>query len=320
MDEQAYRLATASGTVARVEPLQTKILNRYTVIGKNRTTLDIFRSIFQSLEGRRYLDVGCGMGMTMHDARAIGFEFADGLEIDPAFYRRSEVIQKGFSDPKVRSFLSDFLHHEFDCKYDVITFFDVFEHILDHRAALDKARSLLTDDGLIFVYQGNFRSSEIVRTEPHYRVPGLSLLPRPRQVEIVMSMRKIASKGDFVVNVWPRLELFMQADSLDCYLNISGRNIRGGRPHNNPADTLRHLRGMTREERVWSFPGSASLKQEDKNDLVAGIARATDELDGLLRSKRDHEAYRSFAIGSWEMILVNKEKKLGIGGFEKISD
>ena len=39
LDEEAYRLATTTGTVARVEPLQAKMLNRYTVVEKNRTTL-----------------------------------------------------------------------------------------------------------------------------------------------------------------------------------------------------------------------------------------------------------------------------------------
>lgn len=318
LDEKNQYEITRSDVMRRADTLQTKVLNRYTVIEKNRRTLRLLAQAFSNLSGRAFLDVGCGMGVTMVDARTVGFTYADGLEIDSAFHERSIIVCEGFRDSNVRTYLSDFLAHSFDRKYDLITFFDVFEHIADHIEALEKARSLLTEDGIIFIYQGNYRSGEIVRTEPHYRVPGLSLLPFDAQVSILTRMNKIKDVSDFVVNRWPTLDVFSQADGLDCYLNTSGANLRGERPHQSPSETLRHLRGISRAEHVWVFPGVELMTPAEIAELKDSIEGAAISLKELIDSGQDMRAYTDFAIGSWEMVLTKPGRVLDLQGFSRI--
>jgi SAM-dependent methyltransferase len=300
----------ASKTVSerrRQDSLKDKILGRYRVIGKNRRILSMMHSYLGRSTDIRYLDVGCGLGLTLHDARATGFVQADGLEIDPAFVDRANIVNDAYADPNVRVWLSDFLTHEFDCKYDLITFFDVFEHIADRELALQHARDLLTDDGIIFVYQGNFQSSEIVRTEPHYRVPALSLLEPKQQVRILKKMRKISSAADFVVCQWPKLDLFSACEGLKGHINATGKNIRGDREHTSFENALRRVRGMVREPLVWDFPGSNLLTNKDeevlKERLTALAEQMVEDKDNL-----DAEAvYKKYLIGSWELVLTKKD-------------
>lgn len=306
-DVTAMQASQSMSERRRQDSLKDKILGRYRVIGKNRRILGLIHSYLGRDTDIRYLDVGCGLGLTLHDAREMGFVQADGLEIDSAFVERAKVVNGVYDDPNVRVWLSDFLTHDFDCKYDLITFFDVFEHIADRELALRRARDLLTDDGIIFVYQGNFQSSEIVRTEPHYRVPALSLLEPDQQIEILQKMHKISSPADFVVCQWPQLDLFRSCEGLTCYINSTGKNIRGDREHTSFDNALRRVRGMVREPKVWEFPGSDLLAQNDEEALKEMLKKLAEQMVEDKETLSATAVYHKYLIGSWELVLTKKD-------------
>lgn len=306
-DITAMRNSGASSERRRLDSLKDKILGRYRVVEKNRRILNLMHGHMNHNSDLRYLDVGCGLGLTLQDARALGYVQADGLEIDQAFVDRAKIVNDVYDDPGVRVWLSDFLTHDFDCKYDLITFFDVFEHIADRELALRRARDLLTDDGIIFVYQGNFQSNDIVRTEPHYRVPALSLIEPSKQIEILMKMNKISSPTDFVVCQWPQLKLFSSCDGLAAYINSTGKNIRGDRQHTGFREALRRIRGMVREPKVWEFPGSDLLADSDEYMLKQKLEALAEQMIEDKETLGDNEVYHKYLIGSWEMVLTKDQ-------------
>lgn len=318
LDSEAMDAAMAAGGARRKDSLKTKITGRFTVIDKNRKSLAYLANLFDNTADRNFLDVGCGMGITMHDARRLGFKSATGLEIDPSFVKRGDIVQKHLKDPDVNLHLSDFLTHAFDHKFDLICFFDVFEHVADRDLALARIDELLTKDGVVFVYQGNSRSSEIVRVEPHYRVPALSLLPRADQIRILKGMGKIRGASDFVVEKWPELGFFSSHPKLKCHLNTSGQNLRGGRAHTGYDDAVRRLRGMAREPKVWEFAGSDSLHNADQKGLIAALEQLVEEMEKTHQAEGEAAVYRNFLIGSWEILLTRKTRRFTAEGFETI--
>jgi hypothetical protein len=102
----------------------------------------------------------------------------------------------------------DFLNHQFHSKYSLITFFDVLEHIADMQQALDKAFSILTNDGTIYLYIGNYKSLQFVQHEPHYRLPLITLLPYKIAINVLMRLERIREPGEYVVTKWPEYNFF----------------------------------------------------------------------------------------------------------------
>lgn len=108
---------------------------------------------FESMtRGRKLLDVGCGMGQFVKTAigegwTARGIDLADG----------AIEICKRFHIPCTRS---DFFGPDLDGeRYDVITMFELVEHLSDPHAFMRRAASLLTDGGIVYVTTPNFRSA-----------------------------------------------------------------------------------------------------------------------------------------------------------------
>lgn len=91
----------------------------------------------------RILDVGCSAGSFLDIARSLGWE-TFGLELN-----KTEVE---YSRKKGHFVLNDTIEKaKFDLKFDVITLWDVFEHIKDGAAFLRSAQRLLKDGGGVFI-------------------------------------------------------------------------------------------------------------------------------------------------------------------------
>jgi SAM-dependent methyltransferase len=96
----------------------------------------------------RLLDVGAAYGAFLRVARADGWA-AMGVEIAPdcaaaaARYARAPVIA------------GDFLRADLPGGFDVITMFDVIEHLRDPGASLDRALALLAPDGIVVIETGD---------------------------------------------------------------------------------------------------------------------------------------------------------------------
>ncbi len=114
--------------------------------------LDIIgRHLHRASKGARLLDVGCGTGWFLEVARDQGY-VVSGIEIgrELAQYTSQKLGAAVHTVPLTE--LSP------DEKFDVITLFDVLEHVTDPRALLRSIRSHLNPEGIALLFTPNFDS------------------------------------------------------------------------------------------------------------------------------------------------------------------
>ncbi len=96
------------------------------------------------------LDVGCASGALLSEAAALGFE-ASGIEPDETIARRA---QERSGCPVRAGAIEDALLEA--ARYDVVTLFDVLEHVVDPLAVLAKLRVALHPGGMLAVTVPDF--------------------------------------------------------------------------------------------------------------------------------------------------------------------
>ncbi len=93
----------------------------------------------------RLLDIGCAFGFFLEPARKNGWD-VQGLEISEIAYNHSKnklklpVLNKTLEEAKFKS-----------NSFDVVTMFDVIEHLSDPKKALKEVRRILKPNGLIVI-------------------------------------------------------------------------------------------------------------------------------------------------------------------------
>ena len=107
--------------------------------------------------GRSLLDVGCGSGEFLIQARTLGFE-ATGIDVDPSAINAVRAL--GF-DALCGAANTSALR---GVRFDVITLNQVIEHVEDPRSTLASLRDLLSDSGTLFIATPNGRSASLQRT------------------------------------------------------------------------------------------------------------------------------------------------------------
>jgi len=140
--------------------------------------------------GTRLLDVGAGFGSCVLAARERGID-AQGIETAPfevEFARRRLRTVRPQDDAEEVYRLGSFLEFAAPAKsFDVVTFWNVLEHIEDLNKTLSVARDILRTGGLIYVICPNYFAW---RLEAHYHVPWKPnpLLPREKAVAYLRSL------------------------------------------------------------------------------------------------------------------------------------
>jgi len=120
------------------------------------------------------LDVGCGAGDFMMVAKELGYT-VEGIDISEA---SSEICRSRGLTARAGNFLTE----EFDGKFDLITMWDVVEHLTDPASFLRRARSLLTDRGYVFAKIPGFGDLSVDLSNRWPRVAG-TLLGAPSHVQ-----------------------------------------------------------------------------------------------------------------------------------------
>ncbi len=97
----------------------------------------------RSLEGKgRLLDVGAGLGMFLRLAREKGFDVVGVEPNDDA----AATLRGRFDIPVVSGLFEDVTLDE---RVDIVTMWDLLEHLANPREALQKAAGLIREDGII---------------------------------------------------------------------------------------------------------------------------------------------------------------------------
>jgi SAM-dependent methyltransferase len=112
------------------------------------------RRVFPQPDGVRLLDIGCGSGLFVEQARAAGFE-AWGLE---AAERAVEIAHRGGNPWVMEGDESTLTAQSEDERFDVITLFHVLEHVAEPFKYLRRVQKLLRKPGHLVVQVPN-RSS-----------------------------------------------------------------------------------------------------------------------------------------------------------------
>jgi SAM-dependent methyltransferase len=102
--------------------------------------------------GGRLLDIGCNIGLFLNEARAAGFD-TTGVELNSecAEYARTNFELRVYSD-----YINNISFEE--GFFDVVTMYDVLEHIPDPQSILNDIRSILKPDGLLVIQSPNLDS------------------------------------------------------------------------------------------------------------------------------------------------------------------
>jgi len=102
--------------------------------------------------GGRLLDIGAAFGFAVSQARRAGWE-ATGIEISIAAARRAGDAAPG------RVLVASALHTPFaDAAFDVVTLWDVLEHLADPHAAIAEVARLLRPGGRLVLTTGDVGS------------------------------------------------------------------------------------------------------------------------------------------------------------------
>lgn len=115
----------------------------------NRNTAKVLTHIRKIKKTGKLLDVGCAMGFFVQQAIAAGY---DAYGIDPSAYAISQA-NSGIAGRLRQATVATAKYEK--GSFDIITLFDVFEHLLDPLTSLKKLSQLLAPGGIIVIATGD---------------------------------------------------------------------------------------------------------------------------------------------------------------------
>ena len=143
--------------------------------------------------GGKLLDIGCGAGYFLRECSASGFD-AEGIEFS------REAASFGRSQWQLRITEGDLLSAQLaDGSFDVITMWQVFEHLPNASAALDRVYALLRPGGLLVVAVPNIGSwqARLFRGRwYHLDVPRHQYHFEPRTLRALLAKRGFVVRGE----------------------------------------------------------------------------------------------------------------------------
>jgi 2-polyprenyl-3-methyl-5-hydroxy-6-metoxy-1,4-benzoquinol methylase len=98
------------------------------------------------------LDVGCAAGFALETYTSFKIT-ADGLDLDRDYI--DALTKKGF-----RIYTKPLLENEYERRYDIISLFDVVEHLTDLPANFNKLQTLLKTNGILIIVTPNYNSNQ----------------------------------------------------------------------------------------------------------------------------------------------------------------
>lgn len=156
-----------------------KHFQQYIQFDLAKQQLGRIRDIANLQAGQHLLDMGSGFGSFVYVCREQGV-LAHGIDIADyeIKFARERYQQAGLDGDVTQIYRTgDAMKTDFpDNSFDVITAWNVLEHVPDYSALIQEVSRLLKPDGLFFMVAPNYMA---FRREAHYHLPWLPLLPRP---------------------------------------------------------------------------------------------------------------------------------------------
>ncbi|WP_170755117.1 class I SAM-dependent methyltransferase [Ruegeria lacuscaerulensis] len=296
-DTLAWKNAVVNGEARRWDSLREKISARFAVYEKNLNVMRQLSSLCEDKTG--YLDVGCGLGFTMMAARELGFQKAHGVEVDQAFANTGLSLIDAGTEGNVGYVFGDFMTENLNPPYSLITFFDVLEHVVDIDQSIDRACNMTPEKGTIFFYQGNSRAIPIVLSEPHYRIPFLTIMPTDIVIKILLKKQRISSPAEYVVNKWPETSVFSKQGWHSAMVSPE-RNFRSG------AEFMSRERAVSAvanfqaqfESEILSY-----LEADDRPHAQSALDAYVDRFNQKLADD-DGDFHTEYLMNSWSIVMA----------------
>lgn len=162
---------------------------------------DLRQRVGLNTEKAKILDIGCGGGHAIRAAWGCGAADVRGLEVDglraasgnetlQMFGLPPSIEPGSIFDPKAVAALGK--------EYDAVLIFDLLEHVPSIDGLFGVVRSLLKTGGIAVIRAGNPFNPELLLREPHYGLPGMTLLARDLALEYFRS----CASGEYEVFEW----------------------------------------------------------------------------------------------------------------------
>lgn len=152
-------------------------------VSKNKTSrikkaqkIVIILDNVKPLKGGRVLDIGTGSGYIAHALSK------KARKVDSVDIVDDRLIKDGYSQKIVQDENLPFS----DKLFDFVVTNQVLEHVPDHAKHLSEIRRVLKDDGVVYLATPN----KWWITDPHYKLPFISWLPRPVASEYLRLTKK----------------------------------------------------------------------------------------------------------------------------------
>jgi len=207
-------------------------VNRF---GKER--INIMSSYVLKDEKIKYLDIGCSTGFVVEEAQNRGWD-AYGIDLNPSaieFGKKRGLTLNNISLKELNQ----------DDVFDVVSLFDVLEHVVNPKEILEQALMHLKEDGIIFIYVPNYDSASriLMGKEAHFIWPTHHLTYfNPKTITFLleslgMKIELLTTEGlDIVDYIWHQKEIKNEdisalediQDKLQFFINAGcyGKNLR----------------------------------------------------------------------------------------------
>ena len=150
-------------------------------------SLSAFLGRFETLKGKRFLDIGAGSGyeaidLTQEGASVVAFEYS----ADRVTFNRELMAEKGMRHAIVRGDAGALPFR--NRRFDLINCRHLIEHLRAPGERLREFTDLLAEGGALYINFPNKFSLRQIAADDHYKLPLVVLLPRPLAKFIVTKL------------------------------------------------------------------------------------------------------------------------------------
>lgn len=132
----------------------------------------------EAFKGKRVLDVGCAQGGFVVAAARAGASRVVGIDVNPRVFETAPLLLADYevqADLRRADLTDDSLPGALG-RFDFILCNDVLEHVVDVEKAIANLDRLMAGGARLFLEIPNGRAIHYVRSDGHYKLPGITLL------------------------------------------------------------------------------------------------------------------------------------------------